>query len=80
MVAKAVLIREATGVIPLPPPRSSKGARESRSTKRPAGGGTSSSAPGASRPLNQFEMRPSSIRLTVTFHSPASLTGQLDSE
>ena len=76
---RALLSSESTGVMPLPALKCTIGRSLSRSTKRPSGGSTWMRSPGRSSSLNQFETRPSSMRLTVT-RWPSSHSGELHSE
>jgi hypothetical protein len=78
-VLSADLISDIMGVMPLPPPNSSSVLSLSLSTKRPAGGSTSSVPPSFSASWNQLEPLPPATRLTVTLGRP-SVSGALDSE
>ena len=69
----ARLIIDIIGVMPLPPPNSSNGTLPSLSTKRPAGGSTSSVPPSFSASLNQLEPLPPVTRFTVTLSCAVDL-------
>jgi len=72
---------ESTGVTPLPPPNSTIPWLPSfeRMEKRPSGGCTKIQSPTLTLSLNQFEIRPSSTLLTVTW-GHGSVSGALESE
>src|SRR5262249_2764334 len=79
VVARAVLMIERIGVMPLPPAKATIGVSPARSTKRPAGGITSIVSPGARGSVIQFDIFPPGTRLTVIVKgSPVS--GELDIE
>jgi hypothetical protein len=70
---------EITGVMPLPPASSSRSPSKVVGVNRPAGGSTSSTAPGSRVSQIQFEACPSATRFTVIFRC-SSRPGVLDSE
>jgi len=76
----ADLISDIMGVMPLPPPNSSRGGVAVLQHERPAGGRTCSEPPSASASLNQFEPLPPANRFTVTLRCRPSVSGALDSE
>ena len=77
--ARAVFSKEISGVMPLPPPKSTRSAARSPRQKRPAGRITSRRSPSRTDSFIQLETRPPATRFTVTFQPP-STSGALQSE